>query len=158
MSDMGATIQDNNDDDDLMLELKEAVAGERSSPEQVMDAAKAAFEWREVDKDLELLSLSYDSSLAGLVGVRGATTAAPRMLVFDGAHVTIELEVDTDVLMGQVVPAESDQVILESADGHVDETDTDDAGVFLLRRPARGPVRVRCRHRGLDIVTGWMAI
>src|SRR4051794_21473579 len=116
MSDMDPTIRDDSDDE-LMLELKEAVAGERSAPEHVLEAARAAFEWRNLDEDLELLSLSYDSSLAEAVGVRGPAPAAARMLVFDGDQVTIELELGSDVLMGQVVPAEPDRIILESADG-----------------------------------------
>lgn len=145
-------------DAELMLELKQAVAGERSAPDHVMEAAKAAFDWRGLDEEMELLSLSYDSSLADAVGVRGPGTAAPRMLVFDGEHVTIELELGSDVLMGQIVPAEPHRIILESADGQVDETDTDDAGVFLLRRPAKGPVRLRCQHQGMGVVTEWMPI
>ena len=148
----------NDRDDELMLELKEAVAGERLAPDRLVEAAKAAFEWRNVDDELELLSLSYDSSLADPVGVRGPGTTAPRMLVFDGEHVTIELELGADVLMGQVVPADSGRIILDCADGRVDEADTDDAGVFLLRRPARGPVRLRCQHRDGAVVTEWMPI
>ncbi len=145
-------------DAELMLELKQAVAGERSAPDHVMEAAKAAFDWRGLDEEMELLSLSYDSSLTDAVGVRGPATAATRMLVFDGEHVTIELELGSDVLMGQIVPAEPHRIILESADGQVDETDTDDAGVFLLRRPAKGPVRLRCRHQDMGVVTEWMPI
>src|SRR4051794_39204771 len=91
------------DDDALMQELREAVASERSAPDHVMAAAKAAFDWRRLDDELELLTLSSDSSLADSPSVRASALDAPRMLVFDGDHVTIELELGPDVLMGQVV-------------------------------------------------------
>jgi hypothetical protein len=149
----------NSGDDDLMLELKQALAAERLAPDHVMEAAKAAFEWRRVDEELELLSLSYDSSQADLAGVRGPAATATRTLVFDGEGVTVELELGTEVLMGQVVPPDYQRIILECADGRVDEADTDDIGVFLLRRPTGGPIRLRCHQgRSLGVVTEWMLI
>jgi hypothetical protein len=149
----------NSGDDDLMLELKQALAAEPLAPDHVMEAAKAAFEWRGVDEELELLSLSYDSSKADLAGVRGPAATAPRTVVFDGEGVTIELELGTEVLMGQVVPPDYQRIILECADGRVDEADTDDIGVFLLRRPTGGPIRLRCHQgRSLGVVTEWMLI
>jgi hypothetical protein len=144
-------------DDALMQELKEAFARERAVPEHVMEAARAAYDWRGLDDELELLTLSFDSLVADAAGVRGPAKAGPRMLVFDGEKVTIELELGDDVLMGQVVPARSDRVIVESADGRVDEADADDAGFFLLRRPAHGPIRLKLRQ-AVGVVTGWISI
>ena len=92
------------DDDALMEGLTEAVARERAVPEHVMQAAKDAFDWRGVDAELELLTLSFDSLLTDAAGVRGPASDSPRMLVFDGEDLTIEIEVGHDVLMGQVVP------------------------------------------------------
>ena len=145
----------NSGDDDLMLELKQALAAERLAPDHVMEAAKAAFEWRGVDEELELLSLSYDSSQADLAGVRGPAATAPRTLVFDGEGVTIELELGTEVLMGQVVPPDYQRIILECADGRVDEADTDDVGVLPAPSPDRradppalpSGAKPGCRHR-----------
>jgi len=148
-----------HDDDALMQELTEAVARERAVPEHVMQAAKDAFEWRGVDAELELMSLSFDSLLTDAVGVRGPGPDSPRMLVYDGEDLTIEIEVGKDVLMGQVVPAGSDLVVLECADGRVDEAHADDAGFFLLRRPAQGPIRLKWQHgEAAGAVTGWISI
>ena len=72
------------DDDALMEGLTEAVARERTVPEHVMQAAKDTFDWRGVDAELELLTLSFDSLLTDAVGVRGPAPDSPRMLVFDG--------------------------------------------------------------------------
>ena len=148
-----------NSDDALMQALREAVARERAVPEHVMQAAKDAFDWRGAEAELELLSLSFDSLLVDAVGVRGPGPDSPRMLVFAGEDLTVELEIGQDVLMGQVVPARPDLVILECADGRVDEADADEAGFFLLRRPAKGPVRLKWPHReGTGAVTGWISI
>src|SRR4051812_6354343 len=113
MSEMDPKTRDASDDE-LMLELKQAVAEERSSPDHLLQAAKAAFDWRGFDEELELLNLTYGSWLSDAVGVRGAAVTAQRMLVFDGEDVTIELELGSDVLMGQIVPAESHRIMLES--------------------------------------------
>jgi hypothetical protein len=157
MSNMDPAMRDNSDDE-LMLELKQAVATQWSAPETVMEAAKAAFDWRGIDAELEVLSASYDSLLAEPVGVRGPSVTAPQMLVFDSEHVTIELELGTDVIMGQVIPAESNRIILERADGSHIQADTDDAGVFLVRRPTRGPIRLRFRHHHTDVATDWISV
>lgn len=146
-------------DDALMQELRAAVASERAVPEQVLQAAKDAFDWWGVDAELELLTLSFDSLLTEAAGVRGPTTDSPRMLVFDGEGLTIEIEVGKDVLMGQVVPARSEQVILECADGHVDEATADDAGFFLIRRPAHGSIRLKWPNgEAAGAVTEWIPI
>jgi len=148
-----------HDDDVLMERLAEAVGRERTVPEHVMQAAKDTFDWRGVDEELELLTLSFDSSLTEAVGVRGPATDSPRMLVFDGEELTIEIEVGQDVLMGQVVPARSELVILQCADGRVDEATADDAGFFLLRRPVQGPIRLKWPNgEAAGAVTGWISI
>jgi len=125
-----------------------------------MAEATAAFDWRGIDEEFELLNLSYDSLLADLPpGVRARRLETPRMLVFDCENVTIELEIGAEVLMGQVVPARSDRITLECADGRTEQSDADDAGFFLLRRPEPGPVRLKWqRPQNPGVVTDWIAI
>ena len=123
-----------------------------------MRAAKDAVDWRGVDAELELLTLSFDSPLTDAVGVRGPTPDSPRMLVFDGEDLTIKIELGKDVLMGQVVPARSELVILECADGRVDEATADHAGFFLLRRPTHGPVRLKWPNGDAAGCCYWMDI
>ena len=65
-----------NDDEALIQELRAAVASNEAVSERSRDAARSAFTWRNVDKELEeLLSLSHDSSLVEDVLVRGAAVA-----------------------------------------------------------------------------------
>jgi hypothetical protein len=150
-------IQWDPSDDALMDELQEALTAVRSVPPRVVEAARAAYAWRSIDVELELLTLSYDSSLAETTLVR-SQAAGPRMLVFDSENVTLELEVSTDVLMGQVVPAHAGRVILENPHGTVHETEADDEGFFLLGRPAACPVRLTWLTDRSRVRTEWLPI
>lgn len=145
-------------DDSLMDELKAAVRGPSTVPDHLLEAGRAAFAWRGVDEELELLTLSYDSSLAEPVAVRGPAVTTERIMVFESEDVTMTLEIGGQVLMGQVVPARPDRVTLEDANGAVDETEADNSGFFLLRRPAAGPVRLKWHADGSAVVTEWVPI
>ena len=67
-------------DDSLMQELKEALARERAVPDHVIHAAMDVFDLRELDAELELLTLTFDSLTAGAADVRGPAQDGPRML------------------------------------------------------------------------------
>ena len=144
------------DDDELFTELSAAVRETSTPPDSFVQAAKAAYTWRSIDEELELLSLSFDSSLVHDAGVRAPATR-DRMLVFENEELTLTLEVDGQVVMGQVIPPHADRITLEAADGSVDETEADDSGFFLLRRPAAGPVRVKWRGES-NGVTEWVSL
>lgn len=143
-------------DDDLMGELREAVAEARSVPPDLLEAAKAAFTWKTVDEELEMLALSYDSAMADAALVRGGT--AERMLVFESEDLTIELEVGDEVVMGQVVPTRPGRAILEDPRGTLQETEADDGGFFLFRRPTTSPVRVKWIADDTRVVTEWVPL
>ena len=70
-------IQWDPSDDALMDELQEALRAARSVPPRVVEAARSAYAWRSIDEELELLTLSYDSSLAETTLVR-SQAAGPR--------------------------------------------------------------------------------
>ena len=149
--------QDWLDDDALMRALKEAVNAAGDEDARLLAAAKAAFTWRTVDEELELLSLSYDSATAEAVAVRGAPGVSSRMLVFQNDDLILELEIGSDVVMGQLVPARTDTILLEGPDGPIAEAQVDDAGFFLLRRPAGGPIRLRL-DGDAGLTTEWLSI
>jgi hypothetical protein len=153
---MGPTQWDRSDDD-LMGELKEALEEAGSVPPDVVEAAKAAFTWRTVDEELEMLTLTYDSVMTASSLVRGAGSPE-RMLVFESDDLTMEVEVNDDVLMGQVVPAHHGRVILEDAQGPVQEAEADDGGFFLLRRPTGSPVRFKWIGGDTRVATEWLPI
>ncbi len=144
-------------DDDLMGELKEALEEARSVPPDLLEAAKAAFTWRTVDEELEMLALSYDSAMADTALVR-SVGSPERMLVFESEDLTMEIEVGEEVLMGQVVPTRPGRAILEDPQGTLQETEADDGGFFLFRRPTTSPVRVKWIAGETRVVTAWVPL
>jgi len=144
-------------DDDLMAELKQVLDEAQSVPTDLADAARASYTWRTVDEELETLLLSYDSAVAATTHVRAAGTTS-RMLVFESEDLTIEVEVNDDVLMGQVVPTAAGRVILEDPNGTLQETEADDGGFFLLRRPTTNPVRFTWVTGDSRVATEWVPL
>lgn len=142
-------------DEALFEELREAVTA--PDVERMREAAKAAFTWRTVDADLELLALSYDSLLDPATLVRGDAAAA-RTLVFESESFTVCVEVGSEVLTGQLVPARPGHLTLLCPTGWCGETESDDAGFFLLARPRPGPVRLRCRTGPDGLLTDWVVL
>jgi hypothetical protein len=143
-----------SDDDALMDELAQALG--TVDDERLTEDARACFTWRNLDQDLELLTLSYDSSLTR-AAFRGEPGQAARMLVYENDDVTVEIQVGAHTLMGQIVPAVSSSIVLEHARDGATETQADDAGYFLFRRPASGAVRLRVLGDP-GLVTEWLPI
>jgi len=135
------------DDDALLAELGK-VLGERigSPPAEAVVAAKALFTWRTVDAELAVLT--YDSLLdTEPSGVRSA--GLPRVLTFEAAGLTVELEVETDPrgrrLSGQLVPASAAEVAVRAGAATV-RAQADAFGRFaapLPDQPGRVEVRVQ---------------
>ncbi|PID53633.1 MAG: hypothetical protein CSA58_00725 [Micrococcales bacterium] len=134
----------------LLAELRAAL---RAGPadEQVVQAAKAALSLRTLDEELELMSLISDTILDSLAGVRGG----PRILVFSGGGVSVELESVEGELVGQIVPPTQATVLAESADGERLSTQTDELGCFAIALPGVGPVRLRMGGERGRLVTEW---
>ena len=146
-----------DDDEALLAELRQAVdAGDDPGAAQLDADAKACFTWHSVDEELELLTLSHDSAVAPGAFRSGAGQSL-RMLVFENDLVTVEIQVGSDTLIGQVVPVSAAAVVLEHVRGAITETQPDDAGFFLFRRPADGPVRMRIRTDP-ELVTAWLPV
>ena len=147
-----------NGDDPLLAELAEARSAARAVPESMRVAARAAFAWRTVEEELELLVLAHDSALVTDGGdVRAAPSDGPRELTFRGAALSVELEVGADV-MGQLVPPGPGRVTLAGPLAVLAEADADALGCFRLPRPESGPVRLVCRTDDAAVTTGWLRL
>jgi hypothetical protein len=142
------------DDDALWQDLKAAVTENERGTEQMIDAAKAAFSWRTVDA--ELAALSFDSSTDALEAVRGAEQGGPRLLVFEGRSLRVDVEVGDEVVIGQVEPAQSCRVTIVSPDGDSEDADTDDEGFFSLNLPRSGPIRLKWESEASVLMTQWL--
>jgi hypothetical protein len=145
------------DDEQLLGELGEALRGD--PPPQVVESAKAAWTWRDID--VELASLTYDSALDDLqpVTVR-AELATVRRMAFqtrDGA-ITIELEVRNRALMGQVWPGQVGEVEVHTV-ADTSTTPIDEVGGFVVRPLPTGAFRLSCRVGATTrVVTTWISL
>jgi hypothetical protein len=126
-------------------------------PVDVVDFAKAALAWRNIDA--ELAELSYDSSHEQTpAGVRSTATA--RMLSFETGDWLADLEYSaaTGRLMGQVEPARVMTVELHLG-GSVVATDADELGRFVFDGVLPGPIALVFRLSDDEIVkTEWVVI
>ncbi len=145
-------------DDVLLVELKEALRNSELIPHRVREAAKAAFSWRGVDEEHELMLLVHDSLTENEAVVRNSITSAPRTLIFEAGDLCLEVEVGSDDLMGQLVPPQPALVAVLTEEGTFAETDADETGCFQLPRPTAGPVRVRCTMATTSLATDWMPL
>ncbi len=145
------------DDEQLLTELRASLAGVDDVPESVSEAARAAFEWRTIDE--ELAALSYDSFLDDkeLAGVRSGGDG-PRQLTFDAEDVTVEIEVESGRIIGQLVPPQSGEVEVRQPGGSV-TVQADELGRFSCDGIGRGPVSLRCITPGATpIITEWIVV
>ena len=154
---------DDMNDEQILQELTQAIAVADPAPAEVVAAAKASLTWRTIDA--ELAALTYDSLLDDdqLATVRGGVTAGPRALTFELGDVVVDVEVaDSGAsrqLLGQVVADGVVAVVLERAgDGGRIELPVDDLGRFRATGVTAGPIRLRCRLAGHEVVTDWVVI
>lgn len=132
-----------DDDERLLAELGDAVHSREAVPERFLQAGRGAFAWHDVD--VELAALTYDSSTGGApVGVR-ADRQSTRALTFVAGEQTIELEVSTEAVLGQVVPAAPGTVELHVDGAGPRSFALDETGWFELRPGPAAPFRLGVR-------------
>jgi hypothetical protein len=145
------------DDDQLLALLQEAQREGREVPPSFTEAGRNAFAWRGIDA--ELAQLTYDSELdQDAAGVR-AEAASIRALTFTSPHLTIELEVGEDALLGQLVPTGEGTIEVLTRAGVTALIPVDEVGCFPVSPIPASPFRLRCRTAaGPSVVTGWITL
>jgi hypothetical protein len=146
------------DDEQLLAALRQAVLARQAVPPEFVGAGKSAFAWHNIDA--ELAQLTYDSSRDSQYELSlRAEAASIRALTFTSAHLTIELEVTQDSLVGQIIPAQSATIKVQPRDGAGTEVAADEIGCFSIRPVPSGEFRLHCRtSAGVEILTGWIAL
>jgi hypothetical protein len=127
-------------------------------PPGFAEAGKSAYTWHTIDA--ELAALTFDSTIhsADLAAVRGPQ-ASPRYLTLASTELTIELEVGSDAIVGQVVPSQPGQLDACPANGTAVTVDIDDVGCFVIRPLPSSPFRLRCRaSQGAEVLTTWITL
>ena len=149
------------DDEELLAALKESLgAGQpvRSELAELAELGKSAYAWHNIDA--ELARLTYDSTREqySAPGTR-SESATIRALTFTSAHLTIELEVNGDSMLGQVIPIQEGTVTFRSRTGVTGTTDLDEVGCFAIRPLPDHPFRLHCHTAdGSDVLTGWITL
>jgi hypothetical protein len=145
-------------DDELLEALRQAVAARDAVPAEFIAAAQNAFAWHNIDA--ELAQLTYDSMRDAEPALSTRTEAASiRALTFTSGHLTIELEVGTESLVGQVIPAQSAVITIQLMTGAETDTQADEIGCFSISPIPAGQFRLRCRSgTGVETVTGWITL
>jgi hypothetical protein len=146
------------DDEELLAALGEALAERQAVPPEFVQAAKNAFAWHNIDA--ELAQLTYDSSRdADLEPSTRAETASIRALTFTSAHLTIELEVTQDSLLGQIVPPQPAMITVQPREATETTVSADEIGRFSIRPIPAGQFRLHCRTAiNADALTGWFTL
>ena len=142
------------DDEQLLAALREALGADENVPPEFIELGKNAYAWHNIDA--ELAQLTYDSSHEPdhALSLR-AEAASIRALTFTSAHLTIELEVSEDSVLGQVIPAQSGVIEIQGREGTTAATEADEVGCFLIRPIPDSPFRLRFRTADdTDILTG----
>ena len=104
-----------------------------------------------------LASLTFDSALEPVRGLRSGS-GQPRVLIFTAAHLSLELEVMADLVVGQIVPPGPGEVVVETPDGTTFRIEADDIGLFDFAGLPRGQVRLRCETPDGNLVTDWVCL
>lgn len=156
-------MRENWDDEQLLAALRESLQACRDVPTWFTEAGQSAYAWHDIDA--QLAQLTYDSSCdQELEGVlRSAATrsepASIHTLTFTSLRLSIELEVTTDSLVGQIIPPRQGTVEQQTKDGEIAITPIDEIGCFYIQPVPRGAFRLRCRTQdGVDVVTNWFTV
>lgn len=147
---------DSWDDDQLLAALGSAVRARRAVPDVLVDMGKGAYAWHHIDA--ELAQLTYDSR-TDLTAAMRSETASIRALILTSAHLTMELEVSEDCLLGQVTPPRTGTLEAQTGAGASTETTVDEIGCFAVDPTPASPFRLRFRAAdGTDVLTGWITL
>jgi hypothetical protein len=149
-------VLDGWDHEQLLAALGEAIRARQAVPDSFIDMGKGAYAWHNIDA--ELAQLTYDSSREPAAGLR-SETASIRALTFTSAHLSLELEVTGDSLVGQIIPLRSGTLEIQTRAGATTTTPVDEIGCFAVEPIPDSPFRLRCRTAdGTDVLTGWITL
>ena len=142
----------NPSDDELLAMYREMFDTAEPIPQDALDAAYAASTLGRLDD--ELAALVFDSQLAGTAMRSTDTETETRLMSFVNDHVTIDVELRADgrTVVGQITPADDDELLVEVDGGDDVVTAIDEFGRFRTEVSA-WPIRLRLAGRG---VTPWV--
>ena len=143
--------------------------------DEVAAQGRGVYEWRTVDDDLLLAQLSFDSQTHQGMALRETVTlretmtmrehddvddeaTGPRVVVFEAAPLSIELEVTPERVIGQIVPPGPGRGSIETTTSLTLQVTADEFGFFELPPLPPGPMRVRCDTETGRLRTDWITL
>ena len=145
--------------DKLLEELRTVLRRTDPVPAEVTDFAKAALGWRRLDS--ELAELLEDSALESESAALARGVAGVRSLTFRSSELTIDVEVQPGLLLGQLAPpptAATIELQLENGDSAA-TADSDALGRFRVAVEGEGRFRLRILRPGASAVeTSWFSL
>jgi len=147
------------DDEQLLAALSKAMRARREVPEWFVETGKNAYAWHNIDAELAQLTYDSDSDTGrDLAAAVRSEVASIRALTFTSARLSIELEVTSDSLVGQIVPPGPGTLEVHTTAG-VTSSPVDEIGCFAVTPIPASPFRLRCRAEdGADVLTGWITL
>ncbi|MFG2944606.1 hypothetical protein [Streptomyces adustus] len=145
-------FDDGPDCDLLEEELRRAAAVLDPVPAELYRIAMEAFALR--DLDARIAELTFDS-LTDAIPVRGVLDP-PRMLTFRAEGLSVDVEVTSEGLMGQVLPPQTARIEVLSGPRTAAPLTADDLGRFTCDAPPSGPFALRLRTGAEVVVTEWL--
>ncbi|WP_328470610.1 hypothetical protein OHA21_05000 [Actinoplanes sp. NBC_00393] len=144
------------DDDELLLrDLASALRGAAAGQERIATLGEGAFAWYGVDEELEFATLIHDSLLDEELTVRGELH---RTVMFACSSVTVQVERNAGLVVGQVVPAQEGEIGVLLAGGDATWLQTDELGCFSMPAVPPEAFRLRWRSPTADVVTDWIRL
>jgi hypothetical protein len=144
------------EDDELLGALRQALAARDAVPPDFVAKARDVFAWHDIDAELAELTFDSLQDLEPAAGVR-ADQATLRALTFASPHLSVELELTGDALLGQVMPPEAGTITVQPRSGPPVAVAADEVGCFTVHPLPSSTFRLRCRTAsGAEAVTGWI--
>ncbi len=151
-------MRDDRDDDQLLAALRTAVRAREAVPADWIEMARATYAWHTIDAELAELTLDSAAGLGASAPVR-SEAAGIRSLAFSSAHLTIELEVTGEGLLGQILPPREGTIEVQTQAGLADTARADVTGCFFVEPVPAGRFRLRCQTTdNIDAVTVWVTL
>jgi hypothetical protein len=152
-------MPDRPDDEELLAALGDAMRARQAVPEWFVETGKNAYAWHNIDAELAQLTYDSDSETdRGAAAAVRSESASIRALTFTSARLSIELEVASDSLLGQIVPPRPGTLEVHTTAG-VTSWPVDEIGCFTVAPIPASPFRRRCRTEdGADVLTGWITL
>ena len=145
------------DDEQLLEALREAMQARQAVPAWFVTMGKNAYAWHNIDAELAQLTYDSQADTEQLAFVR-SETALIRSLTFTSAHLSLELEVGEESLLGQVIPPQAGTVETYTKAG-LTTSPVDESGFFAVEPIPASPFRLRFHTAGgADVVTGWITL